>query len=124
MTTARIHVFGAAGTGVTTLSRALAEHLGSVSLDTDDYLWAPTEPPYQSMRPIEDRMARLREDTDADSWVWEALWTHGEALSLIDAHWPSSSHWIGKSGSDEFASGNTSASVPASISAERCIKHT
>lgn len=47
MTTARIHVFGAAGAGVTTLARALADHLGHRHLDADDYLWMPTEPPYQ-----------------------------------------------------------------------------
>lgn len=48
MTTSRIHVFGAAGTGVTTLAQALADHLGHRYLDADDYLWVPTKPPYQT----------------------------------------------------------------------------
>ena len=69
MKAARIHVFGAAGAGVTTLARALAECLGSRYLDADDYLWTPTEPPYQTKRPIVDRVARLRQDTEAVSWV-------------------------------------------------------
>jgi len=66
---ARIHVFGAAGSGVTTLSKALAETLRLPYRDTDDYLWIPTEPPYQTKRPLEARMAMLTTDTQAPEWI-------------------------------------------------------
>ena len=66
---ARIHVFGAAGSGVTTLSKALADALRLPYLDTDEYLWMPTEPPYQTKRPLEARIAMLRRDAQASEWI-------------------------------------------------------
>ena len=66
---ARIHVFGAAGSGVTTLSKALAEALSLPYRDTDEYLWMPTEPPYQTKRPLEARIAMLRKDAQAPEWI-------------------------------------------------------
>ena len=35
----RIHILGAAGSGTTTLGRALAERLQCPHFDTDDYFW-------------------------------------------------------------------------------------
>ena len=68
--TARIHVFGAAGSGCTTLGRALAERLGCVNLDTDTYFWLPSDPPYQQMREPAERRALLGADLDQhDSWT-------------------------------------------------------
>lgn len=69
MTTARIHVFGAAGTGVTTLAKASADHLGHRYLDADDYLWTPTEPSYREKRPVEARVGLLLWDTPTSAWV-------------------------------------------------------
>ena len=69
MTTARIHVFGAAGAGVTTLTLALADHLRYPHFDTDDYLWPPTDPPYQEKRALETRVEWLLRDTQAPTWV-------------------------------------------------------
>jgi len=57
----RIHITGAAGAGVTTLGRALAERLGLHQIDTDDIYWLPTEPPYQAKRPAPDRLAMLHD---------------------------------------------------------------
>jgi len=51
----RIHILGASGSGTTTLGRALSERFGYVPLDTDDYFWEPTDPPFQRPR---DRHAR------------------------------------------------------------------
>ena len=65
----RIHVFGAAGSGVTTLSKALAEALCLPYRDTDEYLWMLTEPPYQAKRPLGARIAMLKRDVDAPRWV-------------------------------------------------------
>ena len=50
MSSLRIHIFGASGSGTTTLARALAPALGAIALDSDDYYWLPTHPPFQSRR--------------------------------------------------------------------------
>lgn len=57
----RIHVTGASGAGVTTLGRALAQHYAVPHADTDDYFWLPTEPPFTTKRPVEDRLRLMRE---------------------------------------------------------------
>ena len=46
----RIHITGAAGSGCTSLGRALADRLGCVNFDTDTYFWLPSDPPFQQMR--------------------------------------------------------------------------
>jgi len=56
-----LHVFGASGSGTTTLGSALSEALGSVHLDTDDFYWLPSEPPFVEKRPVEERIRLLRE---------------------------------------------------------------
>lgn len=58
----RIHVTGASGSGTTTLGRALADALGCTHLDTDDYYWLPTTPPYQEKRGPAQRVAMLAVD--------------------------------------------------------------
>ena len=60
-----IHLFGASGSGTTTLGRALAERLGYVHLDTDDYFWLPTDPQFTAKRPIPERLAMMNADIDA-----------------------------------------------------------
>jgi len=52
-----VHITGASGSGTTTLGRALAERLGWMHLDTDDFYWLPTDPPYREKRPAETRLA-------------------------------------------------------------------
>jgi len=46
----RIHIFGASGSGTSSLAAALAARHGHRHVDTDDYFWLPTEPPYQQPR--------------------------------------------------------------------------
>jgi adenylate kinase family enzyme len=53
----RIHVLGASGSGTTTLGKAIARQFDYVHLDTDDFFWQPTHPPYQRPR---DRDTRQR----------------------------------------------------------------
>ena len=66
----RLHILGASGCGTTTLGTALAERLGVVHLDTDDYFWEPSEPPFQAPRARPERQALLARDLDAQaSWV-------------------------------------------------------
>jgi len=60
-----IHIFGASGSGTTTLGRALAADLGLVHMDTDDYFWLPTDPKFTTKRPIDKRLALMQADIDA-----------------------------------------------------------
>ena len=55
----RVHLVGASGSGTTTLGRALAARRGVPHFDTDDYLWLPSEPPFQHLRERGERQARL-----------------------------------------------------------------
>jgi adenylate kinase family enzyme len=56
---ARILITGAAGSGATTLGRALAARLGCAHEDSDTYYWVPTDPPFTTTRPPEERIALL-----------------------------------------------------------------
>lgn len=55
-----VHVVGASGSGTTTLGVALATRLGCPHLDTDDFYWVPTDPPYRETRPIEQRLTLMQ----------------------------------------------------------------
>jgi adenylate kinase family enzyme len=66
----RIHVLGASGSGTTTLGKALAGNLDIPHLDTDDFFWMPTNPPYTTPRDVEARVALLQQQARADTgWV-------------------------------------------------------
>ena len=66
----RIHITGASGSGTTTLGRAVADRLGCPHLDSDDYFWLPTDPPYQTKRDPEERNRMLLADLRAaPDWV-------------------------------------------------------
>lgn len=60
-----IHLFGASGSGTTTLGRALADALHCVHLDTDDFYWLPTDPAFTQKRPIPERLAMMHAAIDA-----------------------------------------------------------
>ncbi len=64
-----LHIFGGSGSGTSTLGRAIAEKYGYVFLDTDDYFWMPTDPPFQQKRPQEERLALLRKEFSAHEKV-------------------------------------------------------
>ena len=59
-----IHIFGASGSGTSTLGRALAEKTSFRFMDTDDYYWLPAEPMYTLKRPIPERLALMERDLD------------------------------------------------------------
>jgi adenylate kinase family enzyme len=59
-----IHIFGASGSGTSTLGRALAEKTGFRFMDTDDYYWLPAEPMFTLKRPIPERLALMARDLD------------------------------------------------------------
>lgn len=57
-----VHIFGASGSGTTTLARKLCEELGYFHMDTDDYFWMPTDPKFTEKRPVEERLAYMKQD--------------------------------------------------------------
>ena len=56
-----LHIYGASGAGTSTLGRALGEALGCEWLDTDDFFWLPTDPPFREKRPEAQRIALLEQ---------------------------------------------------------------
>jgi adenylate kinase family enzyme len=65
-----IHIFGAAGSGTTTLAAALSAKHGHCHFDTDDFYWVPSDPPYQQARPRADRQVLLANAlAETESWV-------------------------------------------------------
>lgn len=58
---ALVHIFGASGSGTSTLGAALAAQCGFRQLDTDDFFWQPTDPPFTVKRPRPERLTLLRQ---------------------------------------------------------------
>jgi adenylate kinase family enzyme len=66
----RIHLFGASGSGTTTLGRRLANALGGRHLDTDTYYWLETDPPFTEKRAPAERVAMIERDVEGQrAWV-------------------------------------------------------
>jgi adenylate kinase family enzyme len=66
----RIHTFGAAGCRSSTLGWALARRLAYQHLDSDDFHWVATTPPFQTKRPTPERLRLLAEATRCSpQWV-------------------------------------------------------
>ena len=57
-----IHIYGASGSGTSTLGRKISEELGYKFMDTDDYFWVPTNPQYTTKRSREERLALMKKD--------------------------------------------------------------
>ncbi len=57
-----IHIYGASGSGTSTLGRKISEELGYKFMDTDDYFWLPTNPQYTTKRSNEERIALMKKD--------------------------------------------------------------
>lgn len=65
-----IHILGASGSGTTTLAKALSSKLGYAHFDSDHYFWLPTKPPFTTKRPLNERIALLKNDVEkADNWI-------------------------------------------------------
>ena len=67
--TIRVHITGASGAGVSTLGQDLAARFGLPWLDTDDFYWAPTDPPFTTKRPVEERIASMRAAFGEGGWI-------------------------------------------------------
>lgn len=59
-----IHIYGASGSGTTTLGKAISLKYGYVHMDTDDYFWQPTNPPFISKRESSERIALMKKDME------------------------------------------------------------
>ncbi len=59
-----IHIFGASGSGTTTLGNYLSEKMGYYHMDTDDYFWENTNPPYTVKRERSARIAMMKKDIE------------------------------------------------------------
>lgn len=65
-----IHIYGASGSGTSTLGRKICDELGYKFMDTDDYFWMPTNPPYTTKREVSERLRLMKEDLEnADNVV-------------------------------------------------------
>jgi AAA domain len=72
----RIHILGASGSGTSTLGSALARRLGVSHTDADSLYWVPTDPPYTTPRPPEDRQALLLRTLPTNGhWVFSGAAT-------------------------------------------------
>ena len=83
----RLHLTGASGTGTTTLGLVLGRRLRIPAVDTDDFYWLPTDPPFTDSRSIEERLSLLREALGAGGWILSgSLVGWGDPLiALFDA---------------------------------------
>lgn len=66
----RIHIFGASGSGTSTLGRELANRMKCRFLDADSYYWIQTDPPFIEKRDPAKRIALIQRDIHGESsWV-------------------------------------------------------
>lgn len=85
----RLHLFGASGSGCSSLGRAMAKKFQLSYYDTDDYYWEASEPPFTVRAQATSRNARLQQDLlRTTGWVlagsissWQL--DLGDTLSLV-----------------------------------------
>jgi adenylate kinase family enzyme len=66
----RIHIFGASGSGTSTIGRALAKRHGLTCFEADEFFWEATDPPYRHARERAERQRLLTEALSATpQWV-------------------------------------------------------
>lgn len=56
----KIIIFGASGSGKTTLGKSISRKLNWIYLDSDDYYWKKTNPPFQTKIPLAERNENLK----------------------------------------------------------------
>lgn len=66
----RLHLTGASCSGVSTLGSALSQHFGVPQFDVDDFYWMPTDPPFTTKRPPQDRVTLVKaQQHQSNGWV-------------------------------------------------------
>ena len=67
----RIHIFGASGSGVTTLGKALSEKLHIEYFDSDDFFWLKTQHPFTQRQHPQVRNTMVSEKLHTtDNWIF------------------------------------------------------
>lgn len=69
MTRQVIHLYGASGSGTSTIGKFISDKKGYFFMDTDDYFWEPTDPPYTTKRNVSDRIALMKNDIERKEGV-------------------------------------------------------
>jgi adenylate kinase family enzyme len=64
-----IHVYGASGSGTSTLGEEINKRYGYYHMDTDDYYWLPTDPRFREKREIKERLLLMKQDIKAHEAV-------------------------------------------------------
>lgn len=57
-----VHIYGASGSGTSTIGKFIAFKSGHFFMDTDDYFWESTDPPYTTKRNSSERIALMKSD--------------------------------------------------------------
>jgi len=78
----RVHIFGASGSGTSSIAEAVCRKTGYTHFDSDTYYWFPTHEPFTKPRPEEERVVLMEQDlTGCDKWVLSgSLIRWGDAL--------------------------------------------
>ena len=87
----KIIIFGATGSGKTTLGKSISEKLSWTFLDSDDYYWEKTNPPFQTKIPLEKRNKNLKTDfnnnknvvTTGSLCTWSKYWDSAFDLGVF-----------------------------------------
>ena len=75
----KIILFGASGSGTTTLGKAIEKKTNFTHLDVDDYYWKKTEPPFQEKVTLTERNRTLERDFKSNTIISGSLvsWAKG-----------------------------------------------
>ena len=65
----KIHIFGASGSGTTTLGKELSNELNIPVTDSDTIFWLPSEPPFKNTRDRVERIEILKKVTTSEHWI-------------------------------------------------------
>ena len=82
-----IHIFGASGSGTTTISQKVCGHTGYSHFDSDSYFWLPTPDPFTVTRGRGDYVALMDRDLNSSPhWVLSGSVTgwYDELVSVFD----------------------------------------
>ena len=81
----RIHIFGASGSGTSSIGRAVCAQIGYAHFDSDDYLWLPAEEPFTAKRSSDEYIELMGNDlTNYDQWILSGHVSFG----LVDVYLP------------------------------------
>jgi adenylate kinase family enzyme len=78
----RIHIFGASGSGTTTIAESVCNKIDYSHFDSDNYFWLPTNNPFTEERPQEERIYLMENHlSNCNRWILSGSLTGwGDAL--------------------------------------------